>query len=146
MPTAMRAICPTPRPCPRELSSGRRARQASPTCDTPPTVPSVVLPVHVRARRHQRLRRRRVPLQRRIVQRRPPAENNMPLPRTRHSQALSAAQCNTNESHERRPCDAAPRTYPLLSLQCTSAFSANSAIAVSVCPFNDAKCSGINLH
>jgi hypothetical protein len=40
---------------------------------TPSAVPFVGLTVHVRARRHQRLRRLRVPLQRRKVQRGPPA-------------------------------------------------------------------------
>ena len=71
----------------------------------------------------------------------------MPLPRTPlHSQAISAAQCEPKETLWPRPCNVASRAYPLSSLQCTSAFSANSAIAVSVCPFNDARCSAINLH
>ena len=71
----------------------------------------------------------------------------MPLPRTPlHSQAISAAQCEPKETLWPRSCNVASRAYPLSSLQCTSAFSANSAIAVSVCPFNDAKCSAINLH
>jgi hypothetical protein len=145
------ACTASPQPSPRErsglapaLRTCRRADapEASPTCDIPPTVPIVVLPVHVRARHHQRLRHLRVPILRRIVQRRfpaPPAHAHCcasdlpdasPLPpgpvveQTRPKLARHATH---------------PRPYPSLSCRCTSAPAATSAFAVSVCPLNDVR-------
>jgi hypothetical protein len=72
-----------------------------------------------------------------------------PLPRERSARRRAPAPGNCRRADapvKQAPRATDPRPYPLLSCRCTSAPAATSALAVAVCPFNDARCSAVSLH
>jgi hypothetical protein len=108
------------------------------------TAPGVSLAVHVRARLDQRHRRLRVAVLRRHVQRRPPAKPKQPLLQLRpRIDGPSTPHCGNPTTPA---CNPRAEQYPSTSLQCTSAPASTSAIAVSMWPSCAVNCSAVHLH